>query len=167
MIVGIVGMKGYGKTTYCRKQFAQYDFVIGIFGSIVIPSFRKAEKKIWRYTQIEKISDFYKIYDTITRKYKDAKIMLLFDDADFFLSDRYDEELNKLFVFSRNYKIDIFYNCKRLAGISSYVKYNTDMIIFFRYSRLFVKDLKDMKLSDDVIQKILTLEKFEYLALKL
>lgn len=161
-VIAFIGKSGSGKTTNALKQLFfenQYDLII-----LYSETTKFFSQNIFKYKNsfIIQIENFNKLF-TIIEKNKGKKIGILIDDADIVLSKVKSEDLTRLFAFKRNYNLDIYITIKRLFYLNSYFKFSIDRMYIFQYPPHFLNDFKKLNFSDDLINKISTLQPYQYI----
>lgn len=161
-VIAFVGKSGSGKTTNALKQLFfenQYDLII-----LYSETTKFFSQNIFKYKNsfVIQIENFDKLFPII-EKYKSKRIGILIDDADVVLSKVKSEDLTRLFAFKRNYNLDIYITIKRLFYLNSYFKFSIDRMYIFQYPPHFLNDFKKLNFSDDLINKISTLQPYQYI----
>lgn len=172
-VIGIFGVQGTGKTSYCIKyiydNYKQYEY-IWVFSPLTILNVNDLFILKLKKFYVDKMGKYsiFKVLDIDREKLMllqrlDGKKLLIIDEIDLFFNIQSSKEDFMILTTLRNNNCDILYTSKRVKRIPLLLLHMTNKLVFFKYNLL--RDLEDIKEElriENLIDVIMNLKEFEY-----
>lgn len=179
-IIGVLGCKGTGKTTWTKKLYMERNRVLamdtlGEYGGFICepPDVRKSllkylednpQKRTFRIAfRPEKLEDDFNWFCQ-TAWALGSGTTIIIEEIDFFCQPNFAEPgLDKLIRYGRNRGVNMVYTAKRFPDVSRRLTSQTDRFILFRISE--PGDLEGIRkrFGDDLTNRVKALPDFQCL----